>query len=75
MDFLEYTVDVSPHKQGRWIPGQRVPIYHPSRLRETRPDVVLILPWNLGEEVMETHGYIRDWGGRFAVTQPSISVF
>jgi SAM-dependent methyltransferase len=74
-EFLEYTVDLSPHKQGRWIPGRRVAIHDPSRLRETRPDVVLILPWNLREEVTDKHSYIRDWGGRFAVTQPNVSVF
>jgi hypothetical protein len=69
-DFLDYTVDRSPHKQGTWLPGSRIPVYAPERLRETRPDYVLILPWNIREEVMQQVGYIREWGGRFIVPIP-----
>jgi SAM-dependent methyltransferase len=65
-DFLDYTVDVSPHKQGRFLPGSRLAIRAPEVLREERPDVVLILPWNLSEEIAREHAYIREWGGRFA---------
>ena len=61
-DFLEYTVDRSPHKQGRFLPGTHIPIFQPDRIRETQPDYVLILPWNLKEEIMEQMAYIRDVG-------------
>jgi SAM-dependent methyltransferase len=70
-DFLDYTVDASPHKQGRYLPGSRLPIRAPQVLREDRPDVVLILPWNLREEIVREHAYIREWGGRFAVRAQS----
>jgi SAM-dependent methyltransferase len=65
-DFLDYTVDLSPHKQGRYLPGSRLAIRSPEVLLEERPDVVLILPWNLSEEIAREHAYIREWGGRFA---------
>ena len=74
-DLLDYTVDRSPHKQGRYTPGTRIPIGHPDRIAETRPDYLLILPWNLKEEVMEQMAGIREWGGRFVVPIPSLQVF
>ncbi|MCA8829541.1 class I SAM-dependent methyltransferase [Hymenobacter sp. BT728] len=74
-DFLDYTVDVSPHKQGNFLPGTRIPICHPDRIRQTRPDYVLILPWNLREEIMEQMQDIREWGGRFVVPIPEVQVF
>ncbi|RSK48979.1 class I SAM-dependent methyltransferase [Hymenobacter rigui] len=74
-DFIEYTVDVSPHKQGNFLPGTRIPICHPDRIRQTRPDYVLILPWNLREEIMEQMQDIRDWGGRFVVPIPEVQVY
>jgi len=74
-DFLDFTVDRSPHKQGRFLPGTRVPIHGPDRLRETRPDYVLILPWNLKEEIMEQMADVRSWGGRFVVAIPEVKVF
>ena len=73
-DFLDYTVDRSPHKQGRYLPGTRIPIHGPDRLRETRPDYVLILPWNLKEEIVEQMADVRAWGGRFVVAIPEIRV-
>jgi SAM-dependent methyltransferase len=69
-DFLDYTVDRSPHKQGCLLPGSRIPIHKPDRIRETKPDYLLILPWNLREEIMQQMGYIREWGGRFVVPIP-----
>ncbi len=69
-DFLDYTVDLNPHKQGHFLPGSHIPIYAPDHLRETTPDVVLILPWNLRDEIVDQHGYIREWGGRFAARSP-----
>jgi SAM-dependent methyltransferase len=73
-DFIEYTVDRSPYKQGRFLPGSRIPIYHPDRIRETKPDYVVILPWNLKDEIKEQLQFIREWGGRFVVPIPIVSV-
>jgi SAM-dependent methyltransferase len=73
-DLLDYTVDRSEHKQGKFLPGSRIPILHPDRIRETRPDYVLILPWNLREEIIEQMSGIRDWGGRFVVPIPRLEV-
>jgi hypothetical protein len=73
-DFLDYTVDRSPHKQGRYLPGVRIPIHGPDRLRQTRPDYVLILPWNLKEEIVEQMGDVRSWGGRFVVAIPEVEI-
>ncbi len=73
-DFLDFTVDRSPHKQGRYTPGTHIPILAPEAIREARPDLVLILPWNLKEEVMSQNAFIREWGGRFIVPIPEIAV-
>ena len=69
-DFIEFTVDRSPHKQGCYLPGTHIPILHPDRIREARPDYLLILPWNLKEEIVQQTGYIREWGGQFVVPIP-----
>ncbi len=74
-DFLDYTVDRSPHKQGNFLPGSRIPIFDPERVFETRPDYVLILPWNLREEIMNQMAGIRKWGGRFVVPIPEVKVY
>ena len=74
-DFIDYTVDRSPHKQGLYLPGTHIPIYHPDKIRETKPDYLLILPWNLKEEIMEQMSYIRDWGGKFVVLIPTVKVY
>ncbi len=74
-DFLDYTVDRSPHKQGKFLPGTHVPIFRPDKIRETRPDYVLILPWNLKEEIMEQMAHIREWGGQFVVPIPEVKVY
>ena len=71
-DLLSYTVDRSPHKQGKFLPGSRIPIFSPDRIRETRPDYVLILPWNLREEIVAQLEHIRDWGGQAFVPIPTI---
>lgn len=73
-DFIDYTVDRSPHKQGRFLPGTRIPIHAPDRIFETRPDYVLILPWNLEKEITEQLAGIRQWGGKFVVPIPSVRV-
>jgi hypothetical protein len=69
-DLVEFTVDRNPYKQDKFLPGTHIPIYHPDKLRERRPDYVLILPWNLREEIIRQVGYIADWGGRFIVPIP-----
>ena len=74
-DLIEYTVDRSPYKQGRFLPGTHIPIYHPDRIRETKPDYVVILPWNLKDEIMEQLKVIRDWGGRFVVPIPKVATY
>ena len=62
---IEFTVDLNPHKQGRYLPGTHIPIRAPEAIREERPDFVLILPWNLSDEIAEQLAYVREWGGRF----------
>jgi SAM-dependent methyltransferase len=74
-DLIEYTVDRSQYKQGRFLPGSRIPIYHPDRIGETRPDYVVVLPWNLKDEIMQQLQFIRDWGGRFVVPIPEVTVY
>lgn len=74
-DFIDYTVDRSPYKQGKFTPGAHIPIYAPEKIRETRPDYVFILPWNLKAEIAQQMAYIRDWGGKFVVPIPSVTVF
>jgi SAM-dependent methyltransferase len=73
-DFLDYTVDASPHKQGKYLPGTRIPIHAPARVFETRPDYLLILPWNLQTEIVAQMAAVRDWGGRFVVAIPETRV-
>jgi len=69
-DLLEYTVDRSPVKQGKFLPGTHIPIHPPERLAQTRPDYILILPWNLREEISAQLSYVRDWGGQLVVPIP-----
>lgn len=73
-DFLDYTVDRSPHKQGNFLPGTHIPVFNTDQLRETRPDYVFILPWNLKEEIIKQHQYIYEWGGKFVVPIPELKV-
>jgi len=74
-DFIDYTVDRNPHKHGKFLPGTHIPIFEPERIRETRPDYLLILPWNLKNEIIEQNSFIREWGGRFVVPIPHVQVF
>jgi len=74
-DLIDYTVDRSPHKQNHFLPGVHIPIYAPERIRQTRPDYVLILPWNLREEVMDQMAFVRDWNGKFVVPIPEVKVY
>jgi len=74
-DLIAYTVDRSPYKQGHFLPGSHIPIYHPDRIAETKPDYVVILPWNLKDEIMQQLQFIREWGGRFIVPIPEVAVY
>jgi 2-polyprenyl-3-methyl-5-hydroxy-6-metoxy-1,4-benzoquinol methylase len=74
-DFIGYTVDRSPYKQGLFLPGTHIPILHPEQIRETKPDYLLILPWNLKEEIMAQMAYIAEWGGKFVVPIPEVQVY
>jgi SAM-dependent methyltransferase len=73
-DFLDFTVDANPYKQGKFTPGTRIPILPPEAIRQARPDYVLILPWNLKDEISKAASYISDWGGRFVVPIPEVTV-
>jgi hypothetical protein len=74
-DFIDYTVDRNPYKQGKFTPGTHIPIYAPPKIMETKPDYVLILPWNFKEEIMEQMAGIRGWGGQFVVPIPEVKVY
>ncbi|MGZ4765070.1 MAG: methyltransferase domain-containing protein [Ilumatobacteraceae bacterium] len=73
-DLVDYTVDRSPHKQNHFLPGTHLPIYAPERIAETKPDYVLILPWNLKDEIMSEMTHVREWGGKFVVPIPEVTV-
>jgi len=73
-DFVDFTVDRSPHKQGLRLPGTHIPICSPDEIDECRPDYVLILPWNLKDEIIEQMAHVREWGGRFVVPIPEVEV-
>ena len=74
-DFLDYVVDRNPYKHGRFLPGTHIPIFDPEQIRKTRPDYLLILPWNLRKEIVEQTSYIREWGGRHVVPIPEVKVY
>jgi hypothetical protein len=74
-DFIDYTVDRSLYKQGKFLPGTHIPIYAPQKIEETKPDYVLILPWNFKDEIMAQMAHIRKWGGRFVTPIPQVKVY
>jgi hypothetical protein len=74
-DFLDYTVDRNPYKHGRFLPGTHIPIFDVDRIAQTRPDYLLILPWNLQDEIREQTAYIHEWGGKHVVPIPEVKVF
>ena len=74
-EFIDFTADRSPHKQGRYLPGSHIPIRAPEEIERERPDVVFILPWNLREEIMEQLRVVSDWGGRFLVRSPALELY
>jgi len=73
-DFFDYTVDRSPYKQNKYLPGTHIPIKHPDKIKKDKPDYVLILPWNIKDEIIKQMSYIRDWGGKFVVPIPEVRI-
>jgi len=73
-DFIDYTCDLNPHKQGHYLPGSHIPIRSPEAILKDKPDVVLILPWNLKDEIVGQLSFIREWGGRFAARTPELAL-
>jgi hypothetical protein len=74
-DFIDFTVDRNPHKQGSFLPGTHIPIYHPDKIKEAKPDYIFILPWNLKNEIIHQLAYAREWGAKFVVPIPEIKVY
>ena len=73
-DIIDYAVDRNPYKQGKYLPGTRIPIFHPDKIKETQPDYVMIIPWNLKDEIIQQLDYIHDWGGKFIIPIPEPKV-
>lgn len=74
-DFLEFTVDRNPYKQGKFLPGTHIPILHPDEIARAKPDYLFILPWNFKDEIMQQNAFIREWGGQFVVPIPSVRIY
>jgi hypothetical protein len=72
---LSYVMDASPFKQNKYLPGSRIPVCHPDKIRETKPDYVIIFPWNLKDEISKQLSFIHEWGGRFVVAIPELQIF
>jgi len=73
-DFIDFVVDRNPYKHGKFLPGSRIPIFSPDKIDEMKPDYLIILPWNIKEEIMNQMAHIREWGGRFVVPIPEVKV-
>jgi hypothetical protein len=73
-DLIEFVIDASPHKQNKYLPASHIPVMHEDQLKAARPEYVIILPWNLKEEIMEQLSYIRDWGGKFIIPIPALQI-
>lgn len=73
-DFIDFTVDRSPAKQGHYLPGTHIPVFAPEKIREAKPDFLVILPWNIKDEIIGQTSYIREWGGKFVIPIPSVEI-
>jgi C-methyltransferase C-terminal domain/Putative zinc binding domain/Methyltransferase domain len=73
-DFLDFTVDRNPYKQGKYLPGTHIPIHSPEQIKRRRPDYVFVLPWNVKEEIVDQLSYIREWGGQFIIPIPEARI-
>lgn len=74
-DFLDYTVDRNPYKQGKFLPGSHLPVYPPDKIKETKPDFIIILPWNIKYEIIEQVSFISAWGGKFIIPIPEVKIY
>ncbi len=74
-DFISFVSDISPYKQGLFLPGSHIPVSHPDKIKSENPDFIIIIPWNLKDEIIKQHSYIRDWGGKFVTAIPGIEIF
>lgn len=74
-DLMTFVVDASPHKQNKYLPGSHIPVLHPDMIQVERPDYVVVLPWNIREEVSERFAAISEWGGQFVVAIPALEIF
>ena len=74
-DLLSFVADASPHKQGRFLPGSRIPVVDESICARHRPDFVVVLPWNLRDEIAAANAAVRGWGGRFVTAIPELRIF
>ena len=73
-DLIDYTVDISPYKQGLFLPGSHIPIEHPNKINQTKPDYIFILPWNIKDEIMDQLSFVKDWGAKFVIPVPKVQV-
>ena len=73
-DLISFCVDASPHKQNLFLPGSHIPVLHPDKLKEQRPDFILILPWNIQNEIMEQHSYVSEWGCKFVTAISHLAI-
>jgi len=73
-DLIAFVVDLSPYKQGKFLPGSHIPVVNEERIKRYKPDYILILPWNIKEEIMAQLSYVREWGGKFVVPIPHVHV-
>ena len=74
-DLLQFIVDASPHKQNKFLPGVHIPVYDEEKIKMEKPDYVVILPWNLKEEIYDQLTYIKEWGGKFVLAVPELEIF
>lgn len=74
-DLIEFVVDASSFKQGRFLPGSRIPVWHPDKVNEVKPDFIIIFPWNLRDEISENLSFVKEWGGQFVVAIPELEIF
>nr|WP_251826080.1 methyltransferase C-terminal domain-containing protein [Mycobacterium tuberculosis] len=73
-DLLPLVCDAAQYKQGKYLPGSRIPIHTPAKLEEVRPDYVVVFPWNIIDEVMQQNRHVRDWGGKFVTAVPTLEI-
>jgi hypothetical protein len=74
-DFLKYTVDKNPFKQNKYLPGTHIPVFEPEKIIKDKPDIIMILPWNIKFEIIEQLSYTREWGCKFLIPIPEVSIF